>query len=131
MRAVLASQRTLLSLSTFSCRLNRTIDMDRETAYAQFVLDLDSQSVLNGAKNRLGATAASEISYYQAEIARIESETRESDRTIASLKQQLALAQQERKNKIVYDSIAKEALKVPTRAHSAEYAHISRSKTRG
>lgn len=84
------------------------------------MIDLDSQAVLNGAKARLSTTAASEIASYQAEIARIEAETRESERTIASLKQQLALAQQERKNKIVYDSIAKEALKLPTRAHSAE-----------
>lgn len=57
---------------------------------------------------------------YEREIARIQVETSESERTIAELKVQLATAQQERRNKIVYDSIAKEALKLPSRAHSSE-----------
>ena len=54
------------------------------------------------------------------ERSRIEAETRESEQAILDLKAQLAQAQQTRKNKIVYDLIAKEALKIPSRSHSAE-----------
>jgi hypothetical protein len=61
-----------------------------------------------------------EIKTYEGEITRIEQEMHESTKLIGDLKQDLAAAQQSRRNKIIYDAIAKEALKLPSRTHSAE-----------
>ena len=72
------------------------------------------------AKQRTTKVADEEIAIYEQEIARIEQETKEAEQAILDLKQQLLQAQQTRKNKIVYDSITKEALRIPSRAHSAE-----------
>ena len=83
-------------------------------------MDLDSVALLNSARGRTSTVASSEIAAYNAEIARIEEETRESERTLAELKEELARAQRSRKDKIVYDGVAKEALKLPSRAHSAD-----------
>jgi len=91
-----------------------------DAAFAQFILELDSQDVLFQAKNRTSSIAGEERQTYEQEIAKIERQTAESEQVIADLKVQLALAQETRRNKIVYDSIAKEALKLPSRAHSAE-----------
>lgn len=75
---------------------------------------------MNIAKGRSGIVAAAEIGSYEQEMARIDRETATSEQSIVDLKEQLQQAQQSRKNKIVYDSIAKEALKLPSRAHSSE-----------
>jgi hypothetical protein len=94
--------------------------LNRDNNYAQFALELESQEVHSQAKKRTTKVADEEIAIYEQEIARIEQETRESEQAILDLKRQLVQAQQTRKNKIVYDSITKEALRIPSRAHSAE-----------
>lgn len=91
-----------------------------DSSYAQFVLELDSQDTVSSVKAKSGSVAHEEISTYEQQIQRIQEETVDSERLIAQLKQELAAAQQSRRNKIIYDAIAKEALKLPSRSTSAE-----------
>lgn len=91
-----------------------------DNAYAQFVLELDSQDTIATLKAKTNSVANEEITTYETQIRRIQEETDESERRIAELKQDLATAQQTRRNKIIYDAIAKEALKLPSRVASAE-----------
>lgn len=96
------------------------VSEDIDSTYAQFILELDSQDTVASLKSKSNSVAHEEITTYEAQIHKIQEETTESERLIAELKQELAAAQQSRRNKIIYDSIAKEALKLPSRATSAE-----------
>jgi hypothetical protein len=95
-----------------------------DNSYAQFVLELDSQDTITSVKAKSGSVAHEEISTYEQQIQRIQEETIDSERVIAELKQELAAAQQSRRNKIIYDAIAKEALKLPSRSTSAECVYL-------
>lgn len=91
-----------------------------DSCYAQFVLELDSQDTVAAHKGKTSSVASEEIETYEQQIQKIQEETEHSERLIADLKKDLAAAQQTRRNKIIYDAIAREALKLPSRSTSAE-----------
>lgn len=93
--------------------------LSSDTAYAQFILELGWQDTRSNSKSRSSSIAEKEINSYQQELEHIQQESIDAEQRIAALKEELTAAQRHRRNRIEYDAIATEALKLPSRAHAS------------